>query len=441
LALLFALGSGSLLLVSAAFLYVNLNRQLQSAVDRGLEQRADDIAADVTFGPADIRQQEAFAEIIAADGRVLDASSTISADHPVISASTIRRATNHRIFLNLSSVPDLGEHARLLARPVKAQGTTVVVLVGSSRDAIDRAQSRLALFLLVTSPVLVGALSGGGWLLAGAALRPVERMIEEADAISLTEVGRRLPIPPGDDELTHLGRTLNDMLDRIEASFARERAFVDDASHELRTPISIIQGELEVALMRPDLDAEMRATLQSSLEEAERLGRLASDLLSLARVSAGSLAVHREPIDVHALVTKVAERLSDDHGPVVSVDGPHVVIEGDVMRLEQVITNLVTNARRHAHENVGIHLSNSDHGIDVEVADDGDGFPSDLLPVVFDRFSRGDPARGREAGTGLGLAIASAVVRAHGGTIAAGNGDPLGGAVVRVHLPTDMVPA
>src|SRR5439155_776786 len=161
--------------------------------------------------------------------------------------------------------------------------------IDTGLETVRRAQDRLALILVVVGPTLITVLAVGGWLLAHEALRPVGRMTAEADTISLAEPGRRLRQPPGDDEIARLGRTLNTMLGRMEASFAREKAFVDDASHELRTPISILRGELELALAQPGSREDTERTLRSALEEAERLGRLAEDLLVLARSTSGDL--------------------------------------------------------------------------------------------------------------------------------------------------------
>ena len=266
------------------------------------------------------------------------------------------------------------------------------------------------------------------------------RMTNEAERISLSEPGRRLPLPPGRDEIAQLGRTLNDMLESIEASFARESAFVDDASHELRTPLAVLRGELELALAQPGDAAETAETLRSALEETQRLQRLADDLLVLARTARGERAEPRGNVDVRAIADVVAGRLSG-----VSA-GPQVVVVGDAAPaqiagedLDRVLTNLVGNARRFARREVRIEVSHRGDTTEVTVADDGPGFPRALLPIAFDRFSRGDSARGRKAGgAGLGLAIAAALVEANGGTISAGNDGSPGGALVIVQLPTGV---
>jgi signal transduction histidine kinase len=349
--------------------------------------------------------------------------------------------------------PALGRRARLLAHPTQAGGRTLVIVVGASLDAVIRGRERLALILALLSPLLGVLLSVGGWLLAGAALRPVRRMSQEADVISLAQAGRRLAQPAGEDEIAQLGRTLNAMLDRIEAAFARERMFLDDASHELRTPIAVLRAELEVALLDlssgDPLDAAGRAamerSLRSALEEAERLAHLAEDLLVLARATAGRLPLRRRPVDVRALAEEAARRGTNGAagkaapGVTVAVDGPAALAVVDPARLDQVITNLVGNARRFARRRVQVGINTDGEDVIVTVADDGPGFPEALLPVAFDRFTRAEAARGHDAGAGagLGLAIVAAIVRAHGGTISAGNGPPLGGAAVVVRLPLD----
>ena len=435
LALLFAVGSGALLLLSAGFLYATLNTELQSAINAGLRARADDIEGDLRAGDIQIRQEEAFAEILDGTGRILDASSTIRAGRMVLTRPELARASTHQFFID-RAVAGLGPRSRLLAVPETIGSAHYVIVVGATREALVRARARLALALLVLGPVLIAALTAGGWIVAGAALRPVRRMAVEADAISLTEPGRRLREVEGDDEIAELGRTLNFMLDRIEATFAHEQAFVDDASHELRTPISILRAELELALLQPGDEASVERALRSALEEAERLGRLAEDLLVLARAGAGQLPLRVENIDVHALARDVAGRVAVQPGPTVEVTGPSVVIAGDRARLEQVLVNLVVNARRYSRGRIVIAVVDRPAGVDVVVADDGPGFAPELLDSVFHRFSRDGAARGRAAGgAGLGLAIVAALVKAHGGVVEAGNGAPLGGAVVTVSVP------
>src|SRR5581483_5132730 len=300
LALLFTAGSAVVLVLAGILIYLDLNGELQHTINTGLEARAADIESDINSGRVAIRQEEAFAQILGPGPTVVDSSAPAP---PALSAGEWAQASRHDLFLDrrIPHTPALGRRARLLAHPVQAGDRPLVVVVGASTVAVFRGRERLALILAILSPLLGAILSAGGWLLAGAALRPVRRMSQEADAISLAQAGRRLPYPEGEDEIAQLGRTLNAMLDRIEAAFARERMFLDDASHELRTPISVLRAELEVALLESGDREALERSLRSALEEAERLAHLAEDLLVLARASAGRLPLRRRPVDVRAL--------------------------------------------------------------------------------------------------------------------------------------------
>ena len=426
-----------MLILAGVLIYLDLNGELQRTINSSLLDRAHDIEADVRAGRIEIRQEEAFAQILGSGAVVVDSSAPAPA---VLSTAEVGDATGHDVFLDrrVPHAPALGQRARLLAHPVQSGDRRLVIVVGASLDAVIRGRERLALILALLSPLLGGLVSAGGWLLAGAALRPVRRMSQEADAISLAQAGRRLAQPPGEDEIAQLGRTLNAMLDRIEASFARERMFLDDASHELRTPIAVLRAELEMALLEPGDREAVERSLRSALEEAERLAHLAEDLLVLARATAGRLPLRRRPVDVRSLAGEAARRTP---GPNVrvAIAGAEALAVVDPSRLEQVVTNLVSNARRFARRQVKVTVGTDGDDVVVTVSDDGPGFPEPLLPVAFDRFTRAEAARGHDAGAGagLGLAIAAAIVRAHGGTITATNGPPLGGATVVVRLPVD----
>ena len=422
LAVVFLFGSSVAVVGSMVLLYANLTGELNATLNAGLSARVDDIGAATDSGAILVRQEEAFAQVIGEDGQVLASSATLDPNRAVLGKRELAAAFRRRVVLD-RKVRGLGDYARLLAVPDTFHGRPVVDVVGASREGARRAQHRLGVLLALAGPALIAILAAGGWALTLAALRPVARMTTEAKRISLSEPGRRLPLPPGRDEIAQLGRTLNDMLESIEASFARERAFVDDASHELRTPLAVLRGELELALAQPGDAAETEETLRSALEEAQRLQRLADDLLVLARTARGERAVPTGNVDVRAIADVVAGRLSGvTAGPPVVVDGDGAPARMAGEDLDRVLTNLVGNARRFARQEVRVEVSHRGDTTEVTVADDGPGFPDALLPVAFDRFSMGDGARGRKAGgAGLGLAIAAALVEASGGTISAAN--------------------
>jgi two-component system, OmpR family, sensor kinase len=433
LAVLFALGSAALLFVFTFGLYHVLDRQLLAAVDSGLKNRATDLAVVASGSDGLIPDRDPFAQTMTLDGHVVDQAPETTEHTPVLTAAQLATVRSGRYFEG--EVRELGGHAELLAIPIQMRGTRMVLVVGSSIDGYDRARERLELVLIVASPLLVGLLAGAGWVLAGAALRPVRRMTEEADEIAVNELGRRLPVPESNDEIEHLARTINAMLGRIERAVANERMFIDDASHELRTPISILRGELELALARPDDEAEVIASLHSALDEAIRLGRLAEDLLALARVRSGELQLRPESVDLSAATERVAHSLGQS-GPPIQVAGSGSAW-ADPDRIDQILTNLLVNAQRHARAQVEVAARADGATTWLTVADDGPGFPDSMLPVTFERFVRPDPARGRDTGgTGLGLAIVAALARAQGATIDAGNDSPLGGAMVRIGFPS-----
>ena len=252
----------------------------------------------------------------------------------------------------------------------------------------------------------------------------------------LAESGRRLAQPPGEDEIAELGRTLNAMLARIETTIAHERAFIDDAAHELRSPIAVLRGGLELTAHAPGDAEAVAGGLASALEETDRLTRLSEDLLTLARADAGELAPGDTTTDLLSAIHAGIRRLPHREEVSIEVHGEPFLVRGDQSWILQIVTNLVTNADRHATSQVVVTATRFGSHSRLTVSDDGAGFPPHLLPRAFDRFTRGDGARSRSrGGAGLGLAIVASLTHALGGTVTATNGPPLGGACVEVELP------
>jgi two-component system OmpR family sensor kinase len=271
---------------------VQYRTALNSALDEALETRflaaAQELrstSTDSTVKPV-IPDAESFAQVIDANGDVAAASPRALRHRPVIRGADLTHARDHRVTLVRDAGPR-GERARLRAGPVGHAGQ--VVVVGTTLEETTRAQHRLELALAIGLPLLAALVTIAGWFLAGAALSPVQEMIEDADVISARsarQLSRRLSVPENaGEELAELARRLNHLLERIEDALEHERVFLDDASHELRTPISIARGELELARLQTDADTdpETAAALDSALEEIERLDHLAVSLLVLAR--------------------------------------------------------------------------------------------------------------------------------------------------------------
>jgi heavy metal sensor kinase len=442
--LAFAGAMAVVLLALGLFVSWRTGADLLASVDAGLRSRADVLAAQVAANGADvpdveaslIESDEAFAQIADGNGTILR-SSPIVAGTPLLGPGTIVSLDRPAFFdRRIDGIDDV---TRVLAAPVRSGGRTLVLLVGSSLQ--DRRDQMLQLdaTLLAVGAVALALISLGGWMLVGSALRPVDRLRREAAAFSVLEPDRRLEVPAGDDEFAALARTLNEMLDRLGEAFERERRFVDDASHELRTPVGVLRARLELALSRARTTAELEDTLRRSLADAGHLSRLADDLLVLSRARGGRVPIHREDIDLGQLVgTAVAGHRPAAAERDVRLEGSASgVARLDPLRVRQVLDNLLDNAIRHAPRGglVRVRADRRDGAVRIGVEDGGDGFPPALLPRVFEPFVRG-PSDDGSRGAGLGLAIVRAVAEAHGGTVRAENVQA-GGARIVVTLPAE----
>lgn len=323
--------------------------------------------------------------------------------------------------------------ALTMAVVLAAVGTVLYLTVRSSLDeqiaenpatrvdAIgerDEVLTTLLALMLVVGPLALLLATYAGYRLAGAALGPVESMRREAAEISSATSGRRLPVPEAQDEVRRLGETLNEMLARLDEGLLRERRFVADAGHELRTPLALLLTELELALRRPRSPEELENAIRSATEEVERLIRLAEGLLVLDR--AGEAALRPSALDARELLDAVARRFATRaaaEGRALEVHGGGS-FRADRDRLEQALGSLVDNALTHGAGKVRLEAERDGDSIALRVSDEGRGFPPDFLPHAFERFSRADPAR-TTGGAGLGLAIVDAVARAHGGSVSA----------------------
>ena len=316
-----------------------------------------------------------------------------------------------------AAVPGLRDTFTIVARASTGTGDVTLIIVGRSTEQRDETRAETAGILAVTVPLVVLALAAIVWLSVGRALRPVEVMREEADAITATHLRGRLAVPAGADEIPRLARTLNAMLDRIDEGQRLQRQFVSDASHELRSPLAVIRQAAEVARAHPDRIG-IEGLADDVLAESERLEHLVGALLLLARMEDDDQG-SAEVIDLDDIVlTEVAR--ARERWPV-TIDA-HAVgagrTLGSAVLLGQVVRNLLDNAGRHATSEVSVGLGELDGSVVLEVADDGTGIAADDRARVFDRFVRLDDARARdEGGAGLGLAIVRKIVDTSGGSV------------------------
>lgn len=442
LTLAFAALMALVLAAAGVFLFLRLRSDLLQAVDAGLRSRGQAIfgelrrSAPLTAGVL-IEADEAFAQVLSSDGAVLD-SSTGLPTRSILAAADLADLQRPRFFTITVDVAGERVPARVLAVPFDERS---VIVVGASLEDRREALAGLARVLAIGGPVMVVLAAGVGWVVAGLALRPVDRMRSQADAISADDPSGRLRVPEARDELARLAETLNEMLGRLGSALDRERRFVADASHELRTPLANLKAELELALARSRTDAELLEALRSAGEETDRLVRLAEDLLVLARANENRPSIAREPVDVAELVSHEAATFSSVASRQGCMIQTHMVVDGPVVidpaRLRQIVGNLLDNAIRHSPEGgaVSVGMRTVEASLVLTVSDEGEGFPTAFLPHAFEPFARAEASRTREAGgEGLGLAIVLAVAQALGGSVLARN-QPDGGAEVVVTLP------
>ncbi|MEO8424692.1 MAG: ATP-binding protein, partial [Actinomycetota bacterium] len=383
-------------------------------------------SGDQTFVAGDA--DEEFVQILGADGTILISSPNVRGDPVVVSL----QPGEERI---LGSAPPEGGTFLVVAAAASGSRENNTVIVGRSLETVTEATAAMVRVLALAIPLLLFVVGLVTWLMVGRALAPVEGIRREVEAISSSELHRRVPDAPGGDEISRLASTMNRMLQRLEEGHRRERRLVSDASHELRSPIASIRQHAEVALSHPDATTtpELASVV---LEEDVRLQRIVEDLLLLSSLDEGSLHLRMVPVDLDDLVLEEATRLRATTGLRIEIDAVSAGrVGGDHARLERLVRNLTENAARHARGVVALSLRATDGGVVFAVEDDGEGIEAEQRERIFERFVRLDEARDRDSGgSGLGLAIVRELAVAHGATLVVTDAH-IGGARFEVRFP------
>jgi two-component system heavy metal sensor histidine kinase CusS len=337
-----------------------------------------------------------------------------------------------------------GDRYRIASREISGSHGPILARVAGSLSPDEHELNELLASLLVAGPLALAAAIVGGYVLARRALAPIDQMTRLARDITVGRLNRRIDILNRQDELGRLAGTLNDMIGRLETSFADMQQFTADAAHELRTPITIMRSEAEVTLRAPRTAEEYRKSLESLLEEFERLTTLADQLLYLCREDAGTDRLGRANVQLDHLAADVAEHvraLAEEKGITLDASGLREChVEGDADALRRLLFNLLENAVKYTQKDGKVTLELNSHNghAEIVVSDTGVGIPAEHLPHIFKRFFRADAARQGD-GTGLGLAISRAIVESHSGQIeiesAVGTGTR-----VRITLPNGAEP-
>ena len=430
----FAAAMAVVLAAIGIFVYQRVANELLGTVDQTLlaqvaEIRTGHVDTDTGSGPT-------FAQWFSSRGKLR--RSQPGHLPPLVGGPVISQAwTAGRVWLE-EPIPRHSGKWRILATALPSGGG--VAVLARSLDSRDESLDHLRHELLIFLPLALLAASLGGYALAARALRPVELLRRRAGAVNPGEPGR-LPVPPAGDEVSRLAQTLNEMLDRLQAAVEHERRFVADASHELRTPLALLRTELDLALRRPRSREELESALRSAADDAQRLSRLADDLLLIARADQGPLPIRREVVAAEDLLADAATRFANRATPLgreILVEETDLHVDADPLRVAQALVNLVDNALTHGGGTIELEAVERDGFVELHVCDAGSGFPPGFQARAFDRFSRADEARSG-GGSGLGLSIVEVVAHAHGGAVGAANRAG-GGADVWLSLPQARPP-
>lgn len=426
---------GVALLVGGALLVALVYRSLVGSLDAAGQARARDVAALASSGKltgtvATTGEESSVVQVLRPDGTVVAASTNIGGDSAMLPASDLQPGVRTLEGLPIGD----GGSFRVVVLPAQTPAGPVVVVVASSLAQVQLTTTQVAALLASGTPVLLLVVALVTWRTVGRALRPVETIRRGAAEIGGSDASARLPVPNTGDEIARLAETMNQMLARIEGATARQRQFVGDASHELRTPVAALQADLEVALTHPDNEPPDQV-LARLARLTERIRALLESLLFLARSDEGA-TLPAVRVDLDELVLAEAGRLRAAGATVRVASLDAVAIRGSAEELRRLLANLGDNAASYATAVVSLSVAAHGGTAVLTVADDGPGIPVQDRERVFERFGRLDVSRRRRehgAGAGLGLAICRQIVGRHGGTILIEDGGP--GAVVVVRLP------
>ena len=427
-----------ILIIFSTVLYVMTARSLRDAVDQSLEGTA---AAAVRaleergFLPLvdegelmsqfpELARIDKFFQIFSPSGTITIRSPNVKQHELPLSRRALEVAySGHSLFESTQypKEPPL----RLISVPIVYRGSLLYIIqVGTTMDSVEHTLNRLLLVLLVSMPVALAVSLAGGWFMAGRALRPVDAITLAVQRIAEGDLTQRLTAPASADEIGRLTNTFNDMIDRLETSFRQIRQFSSDVSHEMRTPLTVMRGETELALRRPRENEDYKAVMESNLEEIDRMTRIVDELLFLSRADMGEVKMEHLTVPLDWLIEDVQRQASllgqEQNIQVALISNVPAVVSGDELRLRELFLNLVDNAIKYSRfgGTVEMALTIEQGQARLSVTDHGIGIAEEDWPQIFDRFYRTDNARAHtKKGTGLGLAICSWIAESHHGRI------------------------
>jgi heavy metal sensor kinase len=463
LTLWYALTLAVIMLLFSSFVYLTIRTGIYKQIDRELNKIAEALASQ-TMEPFSRAAPSVFDQVLEdffgtkisgkyvqlmeADGTVSAASKNLNNKRFMLSRSTYRNVVAGEIIHETGQVSGLPA-MRIVTIPVFSDQKLIrIVQVGASFGEELETLDKLLVIFGVSIPLGILILSGGGWFLAGQALKPVDLITRSARRITAENLSQRLEVLNPDDEIGRLAETFNSTLASLEASFIRTRRFFADISHELRTPLTIIRGEAEVGLKWAKEPEEFKEILQSNLDEVKRMSDIVESLLDLSRAEEGGIRLEMQEIELGEFLQALIHDLNQQHRileqesriTIESIGSSWVM--GDLRRLRQVFLNLLNNALKYSPDGTIIRVEQvSEAGrAKVAIIDSGVGIPPEDLEHIFERFYRVDKARNRsDGGSGLGLSLVRSLAEAHGGKVYVESTLGLG-SIFTVDLPAISAP-
>ncbi len=424
--------------LGGAWLVRSHRTSLTDGLTSSAELRADDIAATLLAGtlPSDLtvpREEENLIQILDQSGKVVASSSNIDGETALF--NRIAPLVGY-VHFTAESVPIADNSFRIVARRADSYVGNYTIYVGYSLDAVDESVRSLTALLVLGLPLLVLIVGLITWLTTTRALRPIETMRRDVESMTADKLFERVTVPQPKDEVRRLAVTMNDLIDRIEQAQRLQNQFVENASHELRSPLASLRAQLEVA--RPNAsEIDSGNTREQLLSETIRLQLLVDDLLDVAQISE-SRDAPKGIVDLDDVIFDVVQRTRITTQHAIRVGRVSAgQVRADRRQLERLVTNLVDNAVRHCVSEVSLGLAETDFNVILTVSDDGTGIAPEDRERIFDRFERIDDGRGRgEGGFGLGLAMVASIARIHDATVVITDNNP--GATFIVTFPKPM---
>ncbi|MEO5723402.1 MAG: ATP-binding protein [Ilumatobacteraceae bacterium] len=425
---------GAALGIGAIGLTGLLHNRLLDSVDHAARARANDVAALVAEGAAPARfdlpgERDNVVQVVDEHGVVVSSTNsdlTGAITKPSGADTAVFNVTLHR--------RDHSVHLRAAAVTVHTARGQFVVYATQSREEADETSLAVTLALLAGIPILVTLVGALTWRATRRALIPVHEITAEVALITDDALNRRVPVPDSGDEITELAVSMNSMLERVDTSMQRQRRFTADASHELRSPLSSLRAQLDVAVLESG-EVSVADAAPGLFAELDRLDRLVVDLLALARID--SEAGPTEPIDIIDVVREVCTRRQATTSITTQMPDHAMIVLGAREQLARAIRNVLDNADRHAFENISVAVHSEAGHVIVDISDDGEGIDPRDRERIFERFTRLDEARATDdGGAGLGLAITRQIINSHHGTVTATHRrDGLPGALIMISIP------